>query len=186
MPTPTDSTGQFLAAFDQELERLGLRRRDLPGLAVTGGEKALEEILTRLRSLSPGATWHDVFPDLPRDWISGRPETWITPYHPLGPWDYQELPTGQAVRVSYRGDAANRAWLESFIETARAAGWPIFGGGCPFENRTDRARRWEDAIVVLDRGTDVVTFNQFLLWIDDQSSVRVSAVSRTGGERYRE
>src|SRR5512146_2672435 len=101
MPKQIDGASQFLAAFDAELQRLGLRARDLPGLAVTGGEQALEALLTRLRSLSPGATWHDVLPDLPPGWIPGCPETWTTPYRPDGPWDYQELPTGQAIRVQH-------------------------------------------------------------------------------------
>ena len=131
MPKQIDGASQFLAAFDAELQRLGLRARDLPGLAVTGAEQALEALLTRLRSLSPGATWHDVLPDLPPGWIPGRPETWTTPYRPDGPWDYQELPTGQAIRVQHLGDASEQSWLNSFIATARAAGWPVYGGGFP-------------------------------------------------------
>ena len=186
MPKQTDDTSQFLAAFDAELQRLGLRARDLPGLAITGGEKALEQVLAHLRSLLPGATWHEAFPDLPRDWIPGRPETWITPYRPEGPWDYQELPTGQAIRVTYLGDASEQSWLESFIASARAAGWPVYGGGFPYENKRDVARRWKDGTIVLNRGTDVATFHRFLGWIDEQSSVELASVSRTGDERYRE
>jgi hypothetical protein len=186
MPKQTDGASQFLTAFYGELERLGLRARDLPGLAVSGGEKALEELLAHLRSLSPGATWHDVLPDLPPDWIPGRPETWITPYRPEGPWDYQELPTGQAIRVTYQGDASEQSWLDSFIAAARGAGWPVYGGGFPYENKADMARRWKDGTIVLSRGTDVVTFNQFLRWVDEEPSVKLIAVDRTGEERYRE
>src|SRR6266576_6758553 len=133
MPHSSDDVRQFLSAFDAELERIGLNRLDLPGLALTGEpEKVFEEILNHLRSLPPGATWHDVLPDLPRDWIPGRPETWIGPYVPLGPWDYPELPTGQAIRITSREDASQQSWLESLIATARAAGWPVYSGGFPY------------------------------------------------------
>ena len=186
MPTPNDSTRQFLDAFDVELERLGLDRWDIPGLAVTGGEKALEELLTHLRSLSPGATWHDVLPDLPRDWIPGRPETWIGPYVPLGSWDYQELPTGQAIRIIYRGEASQQSWLDPFIARARAASWPIYSAGFSYENKRDQARRWEAATIVLNRGTDDATFSKFLLWLESQSTVELAGISRNGEEAYRE
>lgn len=41
MPKRMDTDRQFHAAFDAEIERLGLRSRDLPGLAISGDtEKA--------------------------------------------------------------------------------------------------------------------------------------------------
>lgn len=104
----------------------------------------------------------------------------------MGAWDYQELPTGAAIHFIYKGDASEQSWLESFVASARAAAWPIYGAGFPFETKTDDARRWGHAMIVLIRGSDDETLHGFLGWIDEQSSVELAAVSRTGHERYRE
>ena len=103
----------------------------------------------------------------------------------MGAWDYQELPTGPAVHVIYKGDAPLQSWLEPFVATARAAGWPIYGAGFPFENKRDSARLWQHAIIVLEQGTDEPTLSEFLSWIDEQPSIELAAVPRTGTERYR-
>jgi hypothetical protein len=50
----------------------------------------------------------------------------------------------------------------------------------------DSARRWEDAIIVLNRGTDDVTFTNFLLWLDTESAVDHARIDRNGQERYRD
>jgi len=90
-------------AIQAELGRLGLAWEDLPagGLASRG-----DDFLKRLRTFAPGLTWQDVLPDLPPHWLQGRTETWTTPYRPLGPYDYQELPTGPAVMSVGRSQAS--------------------------------------------------------------------------------
>ena len=58
----------FFDEFGAELKRLGLRLSDLPGLAVSLDQA--DAILARLRSLEPGATWADVMPGMPTDWVA--------------------------------------------------------------------------------------------------------------------
>ena len=53
----------FLELFEQEARRLRLNMYRLPGLAATGTGWETS-ILERMRSLEPGATWQDVFPDM--------------------------------------------------------------------------------------------------------------------------
>jgi hypothetical protein len=88
----------IIDAICRELDRIGMRKEDLPGLAIKEGRE--REFLERLEQLPPGTSLHEVFPDLPSHWVAGQPETWTTPYRPFGPYDYQELPTA----VPRRGD----------------------------------------------------------------------------------
>jgi hypothetical protein len=52
--------------IEDEFRRLALNSDEIPGggFAIEGTE-ALDEFVRHLRSLAPGATWRDVFPDLP-------------------------------------------------------------------------------------------------------------------------
>lgn len=109
------------AAIEQELARLGLRLMDLPALAVGPGR--LDGLLQHLRGLPTEATWHDVLPEWPRHWVPGRPETWTTRYRPFGPYDYQELPTGPAVHVSWP-KGTDPECLSNLLAAARAAREP--------------------------------------------------------------
>ena len=87
------------AALQAEFDRLGLKLEDFPGGGMASERGALKDWLLELRSLKPGVGWRDAVPDLPAHWEPGSPETWTTPYHPLGPFDYPELPTGPAVHA---------------------------------------------------------------------------------------
>ena len=165
-------------AIQAELDRLGLVREDLPAGGFAGQGEAL---LKRLRGFSPGATWRDVLPDLPAHWLPGRPETWTTPYRPLGPYDYQELPTGPAVHVGWPKPGAPDQ-LERLVAEAKQAGWPIYGAGL-LEIANPK---WStiDAMIVLERGTGEDVLGDFLQWLDGQVPVSIAAIPRTGKEQY--
>ena len=168
-------------ALDAELARLGLRIADLPGGGLAGSARAIEGLVARLRSMVPGVTWRDVFPDLPRHWEPGRPETWTTPYRPLGPYDYQELPTGPAVHVAW-GRRADPQHLEQLMATAQKAGLPVYGAGLIEITNPD----WPtiDAMIILNRGTTEDQTGSFVAWLEDQPGIGVLTIPRTGQETY--
>jgi hypothetical protein len=168
-------------ALQAEFRRLGLRIEDIPGLAVSG-EDAAERLLAHTRSLEPGASWHDVLPDLPAHWVPGRPETWTTPYRPLGPYDYQEPPTGAGLHLVWEG-GADQLRLDAFLVAARAAGWPVYGAGLIEVSGKDGKHL--DALIVLTRGTTDDQRYEFWDWVDAQPGIRVAACFRTGEETYR-
>src|SRR4051794_15999071 len=83
-----------------EFERLGLKLEDSPySGGAAGTDAGVEQLLARLRAMQPGVTWRDVYPDMPADWVPGRPKTWRTPYNPLGSFDYPSPPAGPAFYV---------------------------------------------------------------------------------------
>jgi hypothetical protein len=167
-----------IEALNAEFLRLGLDPRELPGLMVDNG--GFDALITRLRSLSPGITWHEALPDLPKHWIPGKPETWIAPYRPFGPYDYQHLPTGPAVHVCWpKPGQPDR--LERLTAVAKAAGWPIYGAGS-IEGLNSK-RPTVDAIIVLRAGTDEDALGAFLNWLETQD-VEVATVPRLGDETY--
>ena len=133
-----------------ELARIGLDLEAMPNLAAD--ESAIGPFLEHLRSLPTGASWYDVFPDLTPSWTPPEPERWITAYRPLGPYDYQELPTGPAVHVDWPKEA-DAACLETLLRAARDAGWPIYGAG--FLDTANPHWPTRDAMLVLTRGTNL-------------------------------
>jgi len=164
-----------MRAFELEVLRLGLRLEDLPGgrLAVDDSDA----FLRFLRTLEPPVTWRDVFSDLPAHWIPGQPETWTTSYRPLGPYDYQELPTGPAVHV-IGPSATDGEWLHRFVGAARRAGYAVHGAG--FIEGNDKLH----ALIVLDRDTDARRLGAFLEWLSGQPLVELAAIPRVGDEDY--
>ncbi|HSQ32903.1 MAG TPA: hypothetical protein VLN49_23765 [Gemmatimonadaceae bacterium] len=168
-----------MRAIGSEFQRLGLRANELPGggLAV----QDWEAFLRFLQTFEPPVTWRDVFPDLPSHWLPGRPETWTTRYRPLGPYDHQSLPTGPAIHVEWPR-TTDPSCLDGLIGAARAAGWPVYGGGFVDINDPD----WPtlDAIIVLDAGTVDARLDDFLEWLDQRSDVSLAAVPRRGNEQY--
>lgn len=169
------------AALRAEFERLGLKVENFPGGGLAGDRDALEGWLERLRASAPGATWRDVLPDLPAHWQPGRPETWTTPYLPLGPYDYQELPTGPAVHVNWP-KGTDRGCLEALMSDARGAGWPIYGAG--FLEAPNAAWSTLDAFLVMERGTPEEVLCDFVTWIEEQPGVTLAAIPRIGNEDY--
>jgi hypothetical protein len=162
-----------------EFERLGLNLDESPYQSFAAERGAAQRFIEGLRRLQPGVTWRDVFPDMPDHWVLGRPETWTRPYHPLGPYDYQELPTGPAVHVQWRKDTP-RECLAALLAAARDAGWRVHGGG--FIEIGNPGWPTIDAMVILERGTSEETLYQFADWLNGQSGVSVATIPRNVGE----
>ena len=169
---------ELTKALRAEFERLGLRVEDLPAGGLAGDRSGVQDLLARLRLAKAAVTWRDVFPDLPAHWVAGRPETWTVPYRPLGPYDYQELPTAPAVHVSWREREKSDQRLLSLVNAARAAGWQIHGAGLlPSDNP-----KWPsvDAMIVLERGTTEEQCLEFSSWLETQSGIELCSIPRIG------
>jgi hypothetical protein len=177
----TRSGSEIKKEIEAQFERLGLRPDTMPGggLMLAGG--GLEDFIQVLKRLEPGVTWRDIFPDLPAHWEVGKPETWTTPYRPLGPYDYQELPTGPAVHITWSDKVPEP--LDTIVAAARKAGWPVFGAGVI---TGPAPHRRTDAMIVLKRGTTEEQLQAFAAWIDTQSGFAVATIPRLGTERYME
>jgi hypothetical protein len=119
----------FRSRYLQEIERLGLDEAMCPfgGMASTGNT-AEEEFLSHLRQLAAGATWRDVFPDMPAQWDLSDPDSWTYPERALGSFDYPSPPRGSAVFASLdsQGDVAAGT---TALDRIAALGIPIFGAG---------------------------------------------------------
>jgi len=121
----------FRAQYLHELERLGLAEATCPyaGMA-TDSDAAAAHFLSHLQQLDVGATWRDVFPDMPAHWDLDDRKTWTDPAseRPLGSFDYPDPPRGTAILAGLdgRGDvtAASTA-----LERAHSLGIPIYGAG---------------------------------------------------------
>ena len=168
-------------AFLAELARLGLALETFPGGGLAGDTRALPQLLAHMRSLMPPVTWHDVFPDLPAHWVTGRPETWTVPYKPLGTFDYQAPPTGPAIHVIWPDDT-DRARLDDLLISARHAGHSVHGAGVL--DAATAAGHALHAYVVLQRGTDRNSLDAFLEWLEGQRRVELASVFRLGDEQY--
>ncbi|MGH7648770.1 MAG: hypothetical protein ACREND_11670 [Gemmatimonadaceae bacterium] len=172
---------EFFAAFHVEIERLGLSLDSMPGGGLAADADALGDLLQRARALTPPVTWRDLIPDIPAHWVEGRPETWTRRYHPLGAYDHQSLPTGPAIHIDWPR-TTDPGCLRRFIDEARAAGWPIYGGG--FVEVSNPNWPTLDAMIVLYAGTDDARLNEFVEWIDLHSDATLAAIPRLGNERY--
>lgn len=168
----SDLAKELEAAF----RRLGLAIHDMPFAT-----NDLEPFIAHVRSLQPGASWHDVFPDAPAHWVPGRPETWTTRYRPFGPYDYQELPTGPALHLQWDG-GVDQSLLDAFVGGSRETGWPVYGAGLIAAAGPDRAST--DAFVILARGTAAEQLHEFCRWVETQPGIRVAACPRVGDEAY--
>ncbi len=177
----TPDLDDFFSALVREFERLGLDYRDLPGLAIGNSASDAAEFLAQVRRLSPGVTWHDVFPALPTHWVPGAPETWTHPYRPFGPYDYAELPVGPAVQVSW-DRTVDRSCLAEFVERSRDAGWPIYGAG--FVEIDDPEWPTLNAMIIFDRTAPAATGGDFWAWVDAQGDMSMTWLARTGTEGY--
>ena len=176
MSDPRDDLAQLKA----ELQRLALRSEDIPGGGggLLVGPGGFEAFIAHLQKLQPGATWRDVFPDLPSHWEAGKPETWTDRYRPVGPYDYQELPTGPLVHVPWYEGGPER--LERLVAEGRAAGWGIYGAGilsAPSDSEFH-------AYVVLERGTSEGELHRFAAWVDGYLGFELANIPRFGTEKY--
>ena len=175
----TDRRPNILGQIAREFERIKLRLEDLPGLVINAGVE--HDLLMRLRALPTGATWRDVFPEMPEHWVPDRPETWTKPYRPLGAFDYPELPTGPAVHVHWP-KGADDSPLDDLVREARAAGWPVHGAG--LIDKLQSGSRNLHAHIVLERDTDEETFEKFLAWLEERSDVEIATVVRPVGQKF--
>ena len=174
------TNGLFFEAFERECVRLGLDWRDLPGLAIADGPDGEAQFLAHLRQLEPGVTWHTVFPSMPAHWIPGEPDTWTWPYSPLGAFDHQELPAGPAIMVGWE-ESTDRACLTPLVESARSAGFEIFGAD--FTPHMVGASILA-AYIVLNRGVSEARATELCDWLQDRGDVVVLDMVRTGSETY--
>jgi hypothetical protein len=175
-----DSRADQREALERELNRIGLAIETIPGGGLASGPGGLGTLIAHVQSLPVGSTWHDVFPDLPKHWKAGRPETWTKPYKPRGPWDYQELPTGPLVWINW--EMGGTGLLTDLLARARAAGFKVYGAGMVAEP----SGNWKtfDANVVLERTCSEDELEEFMAWVQMQPDMNLAAVPRTGSETY--
>lgn len=135
-----ESPDSLLETTFAELRRIGLDAREMRGLAF--GQRAdVYTFVERLRALERGASWSDVFPDTPKDRLSGaRPHE-----QALGPFDYADAPRGPAVFASLIADDPRSA-AASALAQVDSLGIPIFGSGLVLD------RGAPHVYVVLQRG----------------------------------
>ena len=112
MPGPDRDVMLAIAA---EAERLGLQWSDLPGFALAAGVE--HAFLARLRLLSPGASWRDVIPDLPPDWLSE---------------DERRAAMGEEAYRALERDRAVAHWIEIHEVAMREQATPATHGPRPF------------------------------------------------------
>ena len=178
------SAQEYLRAIAAEFDRLGLRFEDGPyhdGLASAGTgedvERHLAAWLHHLRSLEPGASFHEADPELPSHWIPGQPDTWTvsTRFAPLAPFDYQTTPAGPALGISWPPGATQRE-LDAFVSAVRERGVAVYGAGAEDALNRPGGRyhaidcrhidRIEDGKVVLDCSKSDAQKS----WIDENRS----------------
>ena len=113
-----------------ELIRLKLAEQELPSAGFAFEVPvAVDEFLTHLRALAPGATWYDVFPDLnDHRALVANDEMYQDRGHPLGGFDFPESPRGSAVFAT-ADHAADVAALTAAMERARQLPIPVYGAG---------------------------------------------------------
>ncbi len=162
-----------------EFERLGLAYEESPYQGLAFGPGGEQDFLAHLRRLGPGATWRDVFPDMPAHWVLGRPETWTEVYEPLGAFDYPHPPAGPAFLVGWTEPGAS-ARHAALVQHAREAGWPIYGGAATPERQAGGVD--DIGFIVLERGTPDDVIARFHDWILAQAGVGRAYPYRTENE----
>jgi hypothetical protein len=175
MGGPSEELGDALSA---EFGRLNLNVLHVPGL--TGTREALARLLSRMQTMDEGVTWPEVLPDWPSTWVPGRPETWVSRYRPSAGSNYEPLPTGHAVQVTWTG-VEDVPRLEALVDTARRVGWPVHRAG--FIGAPDPTSDTAKAVVVLRQETSEERVGEFIDWIDANSGPELNTVRRHEGTR---
>ena len=180
------ATPEQLKIFEAELARLGLTPKSIPGGGLVTDPGGMEALVARARAFEPGATWHDVIPTLPKHWESDKPETWTSPYRPLGPYDHQELPTAPAIHIYWKSGGKER--LESLVREARASGHPIHGADLVNVHSDSKLAHSDEthAFVVFSRGTNDHAMYVFGDWVEQQPDCEVATYYRLASEKYRD
>ncbi len=174
------SNAHFRAQYLSELARLGLSEEWCPyaGLAADSSG-ALDQLLAHLRSLSPGATWRDVYPDMPAHWDLDDPDSWTVPYRALYPFDYQTLPAGPVCMVSCALGEPD-ALLDHVLADAARDGHRLYGAGfIPIENPEWPVR---EIRIVMHHATTEDERAAFHHWLERDPRVRFNGFSRGVGE----
>lgn len=178
---------ELAVAIQAEFARLGLDWERAPFdivNATTDDERDADRsddlFLAHLRGLSSGATWREVYVDLPAHWDLEDPQTWSVPYHPLGPLDYPVLPTGPALLLAWPV-TLDEGCLDRLCARATAAAFRVHATwflslSTPFPERL--------AYVVLPHDTTDATFAAFQAFVAADIEARVWSICRTGRERY--
>lgn len=157
----------FRAQYLHELDRLGLTESTCPyaGMA-TGSDAAAAHFLTHLQRLEVGATWRNVFPDMPEHWDLDDPKSWTNPSErlPLGAFDYPNPPRGTAIIVipDSRQDIAA---VTAAVDGVHALGIPVFGAGLVLD------RGAPHAYVVLPLGASADTVHRLSEFLREQPGV---------------
>lgn len=176
------ATANLVERFRRELRRIGLDEESSPyGVMASGSEEAVVEFLAHVSSLPVGATWRDVYPDIPKHWDLANEETWTSAYRPLGPFDYPTLPCGPAVLIRLPRGSTEDA-LAQLAAAADLKGWVVYGSGfVPIENPD-----WPDrlAYVVLDLSTTEPQYYEFALWVESRPAVTLAGCTRPVGTQF--
>ncbi|HEY9229200.1 MAG TPA: hypothetical protein VIP11_21290 [Gemmatimonadaceae bacterium] len=174
---------ELFARMQSELDRLGLSLETYPFGGLAADTDALAGMIDRLRKLEPPVSWWDVIPDIPAHWIEGKPETWTTPYRPLGPYDYQELPTGPAFHIAWpKGTDPSR--LDEFVDEMRRVRWKVYGAG--FIETTNPNPDWPslDAFLVMERRATSDQFDELFVWLEARSDIQFCGSPRNVRDGY--
>ena len=154
--------------IEAEFERLRLRVEQLPYQAIAASMSG--GFLDHLRSLAPGATWHDVFPDLPSNWRPG--DQLEFPDRPIGPFDQPDPPRGAIITIVL-ADGEPFAAAHSLVEELRKRGVPIYGYGLDDHSKDPVVMR-----VVLDSTADSDILWESVDWLHTRPVVQGIAVPR--------
>ena len=176
-----DSLQNFRERYLEELDRLGLDEDMCPyGGMASNSDDAVARFLNHLRSLAHGATWRDVFPELPAHWDLDDTESWTYPYRPMDTFDYQSLPTGPVCMAAFALASPDEE-LHILLADARIAGFQIHGAGYIVIQNPD----WPDRPIriVLNHSTTEAELFRFIAWLEARPDVSFDGVSRGVDER---
>ena len=156
---------EFGERYRSELNRLGLDEDGSPyGILASDRDGAAEEFLAHLRSLPVGASWRDVFPDLPEHWDLDDPDTWKEPERSLGPFDFPEAPRGGATFASLDMDGNVEAG-ETALREVTDLGIPIYGAGLVLD------RGHPHLFVVLPMGAPAAHLDRIADFLRDRQGI---------------
>ena len=172
----------FIEKFRHEVRRIGLDEESSPyaGMA-SDSDEAEVQFLAHVSALPVGATWRDVYPDIPKHWDLADEETWTYPYRPLGSFDYPTLPCGPAVLIRLPLGSTDDD-LAQLSATAAVEEWIVYGSGfVPIENPD-----WPDrlAYVVLGVATTESQYYEFTTWLESRPAVTIAGYTRPVGTQF--
>ena len=153
-----------------ELERLGPEGQ-LPGFVTPSDPGSLEQLLSILHELPPGATWADLRRRLDPRWDPNAP----IPYRPYGGWDHQTPPEEAVFHLQHATASAD--WVEALLKAAEAAGVPLHGGG-RLEQPGGRHLGPDHGWVTVRRGLTEDQVWEVWAWLEAQPDVEVLGKSR--------